>query len=254
MTGPDAPASGRRVEAVTFDFWNTLCVPDHDRFRDQRMSAMRQVLHEDGVDVTDDALREAFVGLLELFNERWAANVQFVAADAAEIVADRLDPAMPTHVRVRLADIFASAPGIPDLASHAGEVVATLAGAGVRLGIICDVGMTPSPVLRSYLDHHGILQHFDHCSFSDEVGVYKPHRAIFDHALAGLGGVDPTRAAHIGDLRRTDVAGALDLGILAIRYRGVHDDRGDVGDVGELVEADHVIDDHRELPALLGLA
>lgn len=253
MTATAVPGSGRSIEAVTFDFWNTLCVPDNDRFREQRMSAMRQVLHEDGVDVTDDALREAFVGLLELFNEKWAANVQFVAADAAEIVADRLDPAMPDHVRTRLADVFSSAPGIPALAPNAAEVIAALTGTGIRLGIICDVGMTPSPVLRSYLDHHGILEQFDHWSFSDEVGVYKPHRAIFDHALAGLGHVDPNRTAHIGDLRRTDVAGALDMGILAVRYRGVYDDHGDVGDMGELVEADHVIDDHTELLALLGL-
>jgi len=39
----------------------------------------------------------------------------------------------------------------------------------------------------------------------------------------------------------------------AVRYRGAHDDTGDVGDVDELVEAHHVIDDHRQLPVVLGL-
>ena len=107
-------------------------------------------------------------------------------------------------------------------------------------------------MLRDYLDEHGVLHHFDHWSFSDEVGVYKPHRAIFEHALAGLG-VTPDRAAHIGDLRRTDIAGALDMGMLALRYRGVHDDVGDVGELDDLVEGDHVVDDHAELPRLLGV-
>ena len=47
----------------------------------------------------------------------------------------------------------------------------------------------------------------------------------------------------------------------AVRYRGVNDDRdmaaGMPGPDGEpspaLVEADHVLDDHADLPALLGL-
>ena len=53
---------------------------------------------------------------------------------------------------------------------------------------------------------------------------YKPAPEIFEHALAGLGGVDPAEAAHVGDLRRTDIAGARAMGILALRYRGVNDD------------------------------
>jgi putative hydrolase of the HAD superfamily len=114
--------------------------------------------------------------------------------------------------------------------------------------------MSPSPVLRGILEDHGVLDRFDHWSFSDEVGVYKPHPEIFEHALAGLGGVAPERAAHVGDLHRTDVAGAKAMGITAIRYKGSNDDVGDVGDMGELIHADHVIDDHAEIPALLGLA
>jgi putative hydrolase of the HAD superfamily len=97
------------------------------------------------------------------------------------------------------------------------------------------------------LEKHGLLDWFDHWSFSDEVGVYKPDRRIFDHALAGLGGIDPAEAAHIGDLRRTDIAGAKALGITAVRYTGVYDDPH----VDGLPEADLVVADHAELPAAL---
>jgi putative hydrolase of the HAD superfamily len=120
----------------------------------------------------------------------------------------------------------------------------------LRIGIICDVGMTPSTVLRGYLERFDVLRHFDHWSFSDEVGVYKPHPTIFRHALDGLDVTDPTRAAHIGDLRRTDVAGARAMGMLAVRYRGVEDDPVDP-DAGPAVEGDHVIDDHNELVSVL---
>jgi putative hydrolase of the HAD superfamily len=72
---------------------------------------------------------------------------------------------------------------------------------------------------------------------------------IFEHALAGLGGVDPATTAHIGDLRRTDIAGARGMGILALRYSGVNDDDRSHGDEGDVV-----VEDHAHLPALLGVA
>ena len=52
---------------------------------------------------------------------------------------------------------------------------------------------------------------------------------------------------HVGDLKRTDVAGAQAVGMATVRFRGVVDDP-DSGD-----EADHVIDRLVDLPAVLGL-
>jgi FMN phosphatase YigB (HAD superfamily) len=109
--------------------------------------------------------------------------------------------------------------------------------------------MTPSTSLRRYLDAHGVLEHFDHWSFSDEVGVYKPDRRIFEHALGGLGVTEPGRVAHVGDLRRTDVAGARGMGMHAIRFAGINDDapKGDDGHP----EAHHVAQDHQDVANLL---
>jgi putative hydrolase of the HAD superfamily len=135
-----------------------------------------------------------------------------------------------------------------ELTTGVAEVLRTLKSAGLRLGTICDVGMTPSTALRQVLQRNGVLDVFDHWSFSDEVGAYKPSAAIFEHALAGLGGVAPEQAAHIGDLRRTDVAGALAMGMTALRYTGVFDDTST-----DHPEAHHVVADHAELPALLGV-
>ena len=59
---------------------------------------------------------------------------------------------------------------------------------------------------------------------------------------------DPTRAAHVGDRRRTDVAGARALGMVSVRYAGWSDDPPENGP-----EADHVLTDHRDLCAALGL-
>jgi FMN phosphatase YigB (HAD superfamily) len=60
--------------------------------------------------------------------------------------------------------------------------------------------------------------------------------------------VAPERAAHVGDLRRTDVGGANAMGMVSVRYTGVFDD-----DSATEPEAVHVIADLRKLPSVLGV-
>ena len=132
--------------------------------------------------------------------------------------------------------------------------MAALAGAGLRIGLVSDTSLAGGRHLRGYLEAHGMLGHIGHCSFSDEVGVYKPDAAIFRDCLAGLGIDDPAGVVHVGDLRRTDVAGARAFGMTTVRFRGVvEDDAPDEGDE-DGPEADHVIDRLADLPALLGLS
>ena len=61
------------------------------------------------------------------------------------------------------------------------------------------------------LEDLGLEPHLEFLAFSDEVGVPKPDPAIFAKALAELG-AKPERAVHVGDLKRTDVAGARAFG------------------------------------------
>ncbi len=54
---------------------------------------------------------------------------------------------------------------------------------------------------------------------SEEVGVMKPHRAIFDHAAA-LAGVAPEHLLYVGDALRSDIVGATEAGWQAAWYGG----------------------------------
>jgi putative hydrolase of the HAD superfamily len=117
---------------------------------------------------------------------------------------------------------------------------------GIRLGIVCDVGFSGGAVLRELLDREGLLAYFSGWAFSDEVGHYKPAPQIFEAALASLD-AEPATSMHVGDLRRTDIAGAAALGMRTVRYRALHDDP----QIDGAIEADFVLDSHRELPPLL---
>ncbi len=244
------------LDAVTFDYWDTLVRTSYGATRDARRASLLSKLAELGHEVEPERLDEIFEQTFALYTEHWQANRAFTAHQGGQAVVELLALGLTTEQDDAVIEAFVTgAAGQElDLTDNIEETLVALKERGLRLGIICDVGLTPSNVLRDYLAAHGVLDLFDHWSFSDEVGCYKPARPIFDHALAGLGGVDPTRAAHVGDLRRTDIAGARAMGMTAVRYRGANDDPAQAGPDGEpLPEGHHVIDDHTELIAALGL-
>jgi putative hydrolase of the HAD superfamily len=238
------------IETVTFDFWNTLCFEDRGHLRGRRLDAWSGLLEEAGYATERQVLEQAFDRSWERFVARWTAGEHIAFAEAAtEIVAD-LGYDVPGDVHAKLVEAFGRAGDDAELhlAPNVPETLRALKDRGVRLGIVCDVGMTPSTILRAHLDRHGVLALFDHWSFSDEVGMYKPSPVIFGHALAGLD-ADPATTAHVGDLRRTDVAGARAMGMTAVRYTGLFDD-----DSQPEPEGHHVIADHADLPRVLELA
>ena len=249
------PPAHLSVRAVTFDFWNTLLRADDAGVRDRRMAAWLGLLAgeglELGVEVVDGAMRHA-VGR---FDDHWRRNEFYGASEAVgDVLAHLGIEVSPATQRQMVEAIVDPDPThAPPPTPNVVEAIEELRRRGIRIGIVCDVGLAPSTTLRRYLTDHGMLGLFDHWSFSDEVGTFKPDPAIFRHALAGLGGVDPSEAAHVGDLRRTDIAGALGMGIRAVRYAGVFDDPGSDADGSDAVEGDAVIADHAGLLEALEL-
>ena len=234
------------IRAVTFDYWNTLVATPGDDLIRVRADHWSQVLSDAGHQVSHEQLGEAFQASWASFQEAWKENRQYQTPDAVRRVLEVLDLAGEEELAEVLVQDYEAGKVESDLqpTPNIGSALEGLKAAGVKVGIICDVGMTPSVALRGVLERFGLLQHFDHHSFSDDVGTYKPDPRIFAHALEGLGS-SPDETAHVGDLRRTDVAGARAMGMVSVRYAGVADDVSDAPD------GDVVCDSHDALPELL---
>jgi putative hydrolase of the HAD superfamily len=236
-----------RYDAVTFDYWNTLVWEEAGHLAGRRKEAWAGLLEEAGFAMERSLLDATFNRAWERYVEHWTANQQYQAVHAAEEILEHLGFEVPAHVRRRLVESFTEVGHEAELhlTDNVADCLRALGEAGIRLGIICDVGMTPSPVLRNVLERWGVLSLFDHWSFSDEVGHYKPSAVIFEHALAGLG-TTAERTVHVGDIRRTDIAGARSMGMTAVRYTGISDDTTQLSPEGH-----HVVADHADLPALV---
>lgn len=242
----------QRYEAISFDYWNTLIAEDRSR-RTQQIEAWVIALNARGYAVSEAQVDASFAEAWKAYELRWEANIQTHFADIVEVILTALDLHPEGETIEELVEVqaeLAAAQKMP-LVEGVADVLPALRERGIRVGIICDVGVTPSTVLRSRLERNDVLHRFDHWSFSDEVGVYKPHPLIFEHAMTGLSVDDPSRMAHVGDLRRTDIAGAVGMGITAVRFKGVVDDPASDDNPHE---GDHVIDRHDQLLEVLGLA
>ena len=76
----------------------------------------------------------------------------------------------------------------------------------VRMGIITN-GFTSLQQIR--LERTGLREHFDLLIISEEVGVAKPDRRIFDYALEQAGNPDRSRVLMVGDTAESDIRGGM---------------------------------------------
>ena len=239
---PPAPLP-RPLRAVTFDCWSTLLVErDWSVAHALRVDALVEAAKRAGRDSDRVELSGVFDAAWNRHIARWTRGV---ASGAAEIARDALGILGCSEQSAGFAALVTSW----EEASHSGAVeavdgthahLAFLSEAGLRLGVICDTGLTPGRVVRRFLHGAGLLSYFDVCVFSDEVGVPKPDPRIFHAALEALAS-DASHTAHVGGLLRTDVAGARGVGMASIRIRAAYDDPS------QQPEADLLADSHAEL-------
>jgi FMN phosphatase YigB (HAD superfamily) len=235
------------IQAITFDFWNTLFVARFHGSSELRRRRIKRLLEQAGhPGISAAQIEEAVTHTWQEWNRVWEREQRtFGAEHWVSFLLDELDLrlAQPNHEALiqamELSGMEAEPPLIDGLAT-----LLPRRGRRGQLGVICDTGLSPGAMLRQWMASHGVLGYFNHLTFSDELGVSKPHPDAFLTTLTGLG-VPPAAAVHIGDYPRTDIAGAQAVGMRAIRFAGVYD----WGD--DTVQADAVIGSYRELEPLL---
>lgn len=234
------------IEAVTFDFWNTIATVAPGAMSEARRRGILEVCQGAGVEVEPKLLAASLEEAGQHWERSWAEGVHLHPREAAAKVGRALG--LEEAVAEKVAEAFLEAGRRVELefAPGIGPALAALRERGIRIGIVCDVGFSGGELLRELLDGEGLLGHFDGWGFSDEVGHYKPAPQIFEAALRALD-ARPEEAIHVGDLRRTDIAGAAALGMGTVRYRGMNPE----GDHEDGSEADFVLDSHAELVELV---
>jgi FMN phosphatase YigB (HAD superfamily) len=236
------------LRAVTLDYWNTLFVDVRGRERQRRRSGiLQEELGGEGVDTSPAAIDQALQAGYDFFERVWRSEhrtPQCAETVDAVLLDIGLHPSPGAHERIvqRFEVLMLDVPPEP---VPGAEYTLRLLAERYKLAVICDTGFSPGSVLRELLARHDMLAPFDYLYFSNEHDACKPDPRAFLHTLAELG-VRPPEAAHVGDLQRTDVAGAQAAGMIAVHFIGAnnHD--------APRSTADLVVRHFDELPVALG--
>ncbi len=235
------------IKAITFDFWNTLYKAAPYAFA-LRRQLMFEIFARNHIDVDVEQVDAAEDVARKEWNRIWREEYRTPpAADWVRWMLDELLITLPPADFDALADYFDRSlldadPG-PTLIDGAAEAVQRLA-QRYRLGVISDSGLSTGKTLRYFLKRDGVLDCFTCTAFSDEVGVSKPHRRIFQFTLDRLG-AQPHEAVHIGDLIHSDITGAKAIGMYAVRMAANYDD------TNRSVEPDAVVKSYAEFETWL---
>ncbi len=230
------------IQAITIDFWNTTVDSNNGaRRRAARNRAMEDIYRSVGRMFDEEAVTAAFEHSYRAFEQRWHAEQRTMTADESlEVIWAFLDLEVPAEQHAATVRLMEDSilEGIPGLLPGCADALAQLS-SRVPLALISDTAFSPGRVLRQVLQAHQVDAYFRTLIFSDEMGVSKPHPRMFERALAGVD-VPASHAVHIGDIERTDIAGAKALGMKAILFRGDDSGRYHAENLPERTAADAV--------------
>ncbi len=239
------------IQAVTFDFWQTLMADTPESLAGAtalRLEGVKAVLEKSGYPAEPRALDAACEASGHRLGAIWQEHRDLPYREQVAIFLDTLAPGLSGRLTPQLFEEAVQAYITPVLrfppapSPGAIQAVNALASRGLVLCLVSNTGRTPGMILRELLARLGLLDRFTVTSFSDEVGLRKPRPEIFWLTLARAG-VAPARAVHVGDAPEADVAGARAAGMRAIHYAP----NGHPGSEA----ADLILHELAELPAAL---
>jgi REG-2-like HAD superfamily hydrolase len=209
------------LRAVFLDIGETVIRPNPS-WEDVYAIAFREFGIDVDIGELNAALRRAYHhggwGMDGFEPSEEASFERAMAVDASAVAELGLQP-MPEAFYRKLAELFMTTSHwhvFPD----AYPALAGLRARGLVVGAVSNWVWT-LPELLHALD---LVRHFDFIAVSSRIGYDKPHRRIFEWALAQAR-VEPVETIHVGDHVDADVQGAASLGITGVlidrarRYR-----------------------------------
>ncbi len=214
------------LRAVTFDLWGTLMMDRAEGMqwvKEERIRRIGEVLGNEHIFRNPEAIRRAYSIQGDQLAKLWATLRDIGTREQIDILLQVLDIGHPTSWPDSLMDRLIDAYTAPILSQlpvpieGASDVLSALERRGIRLGLICNTGRTPGKTLRIILERLGLAKHFSKQTFSDELGLRKPHPEIFRQTLTALG-VRPPEALHVGDTLTSDIVGAQAVGVRSAHF------------------------------------
>jgi putative hydrolase of the HAD superfamily len=211
-----------KIDVITVDFWNTIFDSSGGAERNKiRLRALIEETDKLGYMILQEELDKSMKASWNHFNTIWLTEQRTpTAVELIEFLFSYLKIDGNDESIEKIAGVFANSilELQPKVIVGVSEVLKQFSNK-YKLAIVSDTGFSPGTVLRELLRRENLIDYFSAFSFSNETKVAKPHPNAF---LTVLDQFDckPENALHIGDIEMTDIIGAKNLGMKAIRFSG----------------------------------
>ena len=209
------------LRAITFDYWDTLIEGTVERERTQmRRSAFRDLLADLGHDMSPEEVALLHKDVARDLDRWWRVEQRgYTTEEAVTHLLAKRGVELPRHDErvVRTARLIDAAllEHPPELLPGAFDMLERLS-RRFRLAIVSDTGIASGQAQDQVLVLRNIRRLFTATIYSADIGWAKPRREIFQAALNELA-TPPAESLHVGDIERTDIVGAIGMGMRAIR-------------------------------------
>ena len=211
------------IKGITFDCWGTLI--DDDGSRDiQRKEYFAFLLKNKGFTVSEEEVDRFFSTEAKLFENFIIDHRKTQNSMARVRTLMKLSGLTLSYEEINEAAEYCDKVAMefhPPVIPGIKETLEVLAHK-YKMAVICNTGWHSANTVRKLLGDHDFTQYFSQMTFSDEAGVAKPHKQIFEQTLSNLGCI-PEEAVHIGDSEYSDIAGAKGANMRAILFAGVNE-------------------------------
>uniref|UniRef100_A0A7C3J5H3 HAD family hydrolase n=1 Tax=candidate division WOR-3 bacterium TaxID=2052148 RepID=A0A7C3J5H3_UNCW3 len=210
------------IKVVSFDLWNTiLSGKDSKNFKEFRFINLQKIFSKYGYDLKKDDYYSSIDKTWDIFfNGEWLEKkyTPTTSSSVRTFLSYLSFENYPENFFHELVDFMESSFTHSEVSFiESMDVLIKRLSQDYKLVLISDTGFTPGKYLREVLKKVGIFEHFSLFIFSDEMGVSKPDRRIFEFVLKYFG-CEPSEVVHIGDIPATDVKGAIDVGIRSVHF------------------------------------
>ncbi|MGV4413185.1 HAD family hydrolase [Chryseobacterium sp. T1] len=205
----------------SFDLWMTI-IKSNPRFKPYRVILFKNFFEiNKEIEVINDTIKYYD----HLFNEiTQITGKHFHREEAFLMILDALGVDIESNNKSELQAFFTESDSLfldnlPEIIwPNVFGVLETIKNEGKTANILSNTAFIHGDILRVALGKIGLADYFSFMIFSDEVGVSKPNKEIFNillEKIKDMGDVAKNKIVHIGDNRKADIIGALEYGINA---------------------------------------
>ncbi len=235
----------RKIDAILFDVYGTLATWKPDRYTLHARAASKF-----GLNVTQQGVDQGYAAA-EVFmtHQNTQQPIRSMTAEERDGFFARFEQIVlegcGINVDLELADRIWHAVATQEyelaLYDDVLDNLKSLRHRGFLVGVVSNVPMNSDQLIKDL----ELSSCVDFAVTSQEVGVEKPRRGIFNEALRRANGTPPAKALMVGDQLESDIDGALNAGInpVLLDRNNLHPDFADAPRFRGLAQLVSAIDD-----------